>query len=75
MTICINTNSEYTQTEKRRKRLDFLHKLSKRLIDENQVIAIESLCVKGMIRNSSKTSNSLIELGLVQDAELFTTEI
>ena len=32
-------------------RLDFLHKLSKRLIDENQVIAIESLCVKGMIRN------------------------
>ena len=32
-------------------RLDFLHKLSKKLIDENQVIAIESLCVKGMIRN------------------------
>jgi len=32
-------------------RLDFLHKLSKELIDENQVIAIESLCVKGMIRN------------------------
>jgi putative transposase len=32
-------------------RLDFLHKLSKQLIDESQVIAVESLCVKGMIRN------------------------
>ena len=32
-------------------RLDYLHKLSKQLIDENQVIAVESLCVKGMIRN------------------------
>ena len=32
-------------------RLDFLHKLSKQLIDENQVIAVESLCVKGMIKN------------------------
>ncbi|MBT9148256.1 MAG: hypothetical protein DDT32_02028 [Syntrophomonadaceae bacterium] len=32
-------------------RLDFLHKLSTRLIDENQVIAVESLQVKNMIRN------------------------
>jgi len=32
-------------------RLDFLHKLSKQLIDENQVIAVENLCIKGMIRN------------------------
>jgi putative transposase len=32
-------------------RLDFLHKLSKWLIDESQVIAIESLNIKGMIRN------------------------
>jgi len=32
-------------------RLDFLHKLSKRLIDENQVIAVENLYVKGMVKN------------------------
>jgi len=32
-------------------RLDFLHKLSKLLIDENQVIAVESLNIKGMIKN------------------------
>ena len=32
-------------------RLDFLHKLSKQLIDENQVIAVESLNIKGMIKN------------------------
>lgn len=33
------------------RRLDFLHKLSTRLIHENQVIAVESLQVKNMIRN------------------------
>jgi len=32
-------------------RKDFLHKVSTRLINENQVIAIESLTIKGMIRN------------------------
>lgn len=32
-------------------RMDFLHKLSSRLINENQVIAIEDLNVKGMIQN------------------------
>ena len=32
-------------------RKDFLHKVSTKLINENQVIAIESLTVKGMIRN------------------------
>jgi len=32
-------------------RLDFLHKLSRQLIDENQVIAVENLCIKGMIKN------------------------
>jgi len=32
-------------------RRDFLHKLSTRLIDENQVIAIESLSVKNMQKN------------------------
>ncbi|WP_244130376.1 transposase [Burkholderia sp. BCC0044] len=32
-------------------RRDFLHKLSARLINENQVIAIESLAVRDMLRN------------------------
>ncbi len=32
-------------------RKDFLHKVSTKLINENQVIALESLTVKGMIRN------------------------
>ncbi|HLB59878.1 MAG TPA: RNA-guided endonuclease TnpB family protein [Bdellovibrionota bacterium] len=35
----------------RHKRNDFLHKLSRRLVDENQVIYIEDLGVKGMMRN------------------------
>ena len=33
------------------RRLDFLHKLSTRIIDENQIIAVESLQVKNMIQN------------------------
>ncbi len=32
-------------------RKDFLHKLSRRLISENQVICLETLNVKGMVRN------------------------
>jgi putative transposase len=32
-------------------RKDFLHKLSRRIVDENQVIAVEDLCVKGMMAN------------------------
>ena len=32
-------------------RKDFLHKLSARLVNENQVLALESLNVKGMLRN------------------------
>lgn len=32
-------------------RKDFLHKLSKRLIDENQVIALETLKIKNMMKN------------------------
>ncbi len=31
-------------------RQDFLHKLSRRIVSENQVIAVESLSVKGMLR-------------------------
>ena len=32
-------------------RLDFLHKLSRRIVDENQVIAVENLNVKSMVKN------------------------
>lgn len=32
-------------------RLDFLHKLSRRIVDKNQVIAVENLNVKGMVKN------------------------
>ncbi|MDI1293807.1 MAG: transposase, partial [Methylobacter sp.] len=32
-------------------RKDYLHKLSRRLVNENQVIAVEDLHVKGMMRN------------------------
>jgi putative transposase len=32
-------------------RADYLHKLSRRLVDENQVIAVEDLNVKGMTQN------------------------
>lgn len=31
-------------------RKDFLHKVSRRLVNENQVIAVEDLCVKAMVR-------------------------
>jgi putative transposase len=34
-----------------RQRSDWLHKLSRRLVDENQVICVEDLHVKGMIKN------------------------
>jgi putative transposase len=32
-------------------RQDFLHKLSRKLVDENQVIVVENLNVKGMVKN------------------------
>jgi putative transposase len=32
-------------------RQDFLHKLSRQLVEENQLIVIEDLCVQGMVRN------------------------
>ncbi|HBY76120.1 MAG TPA: transposase, partial [Cyanobacteria bacterium UBA11148] len=32
-------------------RQDFLHKLSRKLVNENQVVVVESLHVKGMVRN------------------------
>lgn len=38
-------------------REDFLHKLSKRLIDENQAIALEDLNIKGMLKNHKLAKN------------------
>jgi putative transposase len=35
----------------KRVREDFLHKLSRKVVNENQVIAVEDLNVKGMVRN------------------------
>lgn len=32
-------------------RKDFLHKVSRKLVNENQVIAVEDLCVKAMVKN------------------------
>lgn len=32
-------------------RQDYLHKLSRKLVDDNQVIVVESLNTKGMVRN------------------------
>jgi putative transposase len=32
-------------------RQDFLHKLSRKLVNENQVVVVENLNVKGMVRN------------------------
>ncbi|MGB3238014.1 MAG: RNA-guided endonuclease TnpB family protein, partial [Geitlerinemataceae cyanobacterium] len=35
----------------KRVRVDFLHKLSRKIVDENQVIAVENLNVKGLVRH------------------------
>lgn len=43
-------------------RQDFLHKLSRNLVDESQVIVVENLNVKGMIRNR-KLSKSISDTG------------
>ncbi len=42
-------------------RLDFLHKLSRKLVDENQVIVVENLCVKGLAR--TKLAKSVLDAG------------
>ena len=44
------------------RRVDFLHKLSTRLINDNQVIAVESLPVTNMIRNHH-LSKSMADVG------------
>lgn len=48
----------------RNQRKDFLHKLSKHLVDENQVICIEDLQVKKMIKDApSKVRDSISDVG------------
>ena len=48
----------------RNQRKDFLHKLSKHLIDENQVICIEDLQVRKMVENApSKVRDSISDVG------------
>ena len=43
-------------------RQDFLHKLSRKLVDENQVIVVENLNIKGMVKNR-KLSKSISQSG------------
>ncbi|MBD2181707.1 RNA-guided endonuclease InsQ/TnpB family protein [Aerosakkonema funiforme] len=42
-------------------RQDFLHKISRKLVDENQVIVVEDLCVKGVAR--TKLAKSVLDAG------------
>ena len=43
-------------------RQDYLHKLSRKLVDDNQVIVIESLNTKGMVRNH-KLAKAISDVG------------
>ena len=43
-------------------RQDFLHKLTRALVNENQVIVVEYLCVKGLAR--TKLAKSILDAGL-----------
>lgn len=43
-------------------RKDFLHKLSRQLVDDNQVIVVENLNVKGMVKNH-KLAKSISDTG------------
>jgi putative transposase len=55
-------NKKHTKVRNQRK--DFLHKLSKHLVDENQVICIEDLQVKNMIQDApSKVRDSIFDVG------------
>ena len=43
-------------------RQDFLHKLSRKLVNENQVIVVEDLCIKGLAR--TRLAKSILDAGL-----------
>lgn len=43
-------------------RQDYLHKLSRKLVDDNQVIVVENLNVKGMVRNH-KLAKAISDVG------------
>ncbi|MBD1928557.1 IS200/IS605 family element transposase accessory protein TnpB [Trichocoleus sp. FACHB-90] len=43
-------------------RQDYLHKLSRKLVDDNQVIVVENLHVKGMVRNH-KLAKAISDVG------------
>jgi putative transposase len=43
-------------------RQDFLHKLSRKLVDESQVIVVENLNIKGLVRNR-KLSKAISDVG------------
>jgi putative transposase len=43
-------------------REDFLHKLSRKLVDENQVLVVENLAVRNMVKNS-KLAKSISDAG------------
>lgn len=43
-------------------REDFLHKLSRNLVDENQILVVENLAVRNMVKNS-KLSKSISDAG------------
>lgn len=43
-------------------RVDFLHKLSRKIVDENQVICVENLNIKGMVKNR-KLSKAIHQVG------------
>jgi len=44
-------------------REDFLHKLSRKLVDENQVIVVENLAVRNMVKNQ-KLAKSISDAGI-----------
>ncbi|WP_017305768.1 IS200/IS605 family element RNA-guided endonuclease TnpB [Spirulina subsalsa] len=51
-------------------REDFLHKLSRKIVNENQVIAVENLNVKGMVKNP-KLAKAISDVGW----GMFTTRL